>query len=193
MIFSQAKDSLRKRLLERRKRLSFEEVHRLSSAIQRRFLDIDLFVSAQRIALYASFQNEVLTDTIFSEAKKTCKEVFYPRVTRDNGAGLSFYRVDTLDELCPGSYTILEPPPDGIRVDPEDFDLIVVPGVGFDTAGGRLGYGKGYYDRILRCVRCPAVALAFDFQVLDEPIPLEDHDIRVDAIVTERRFLDNIS
>ena len=68
------------------------------------------------------------------------------------------------------------------------FDLMAVPGVVFDENGGRIGYGKGYYDRILSEARCRVVALAFDFQVLTE-VPSEEHDMTVDALVTETRII----
>ena len=69
-------------------------------------------------------------------------------------------------------------------------DMVVLPLAGFDVAGHRLGYGKGHYDRVLSRLHADGrrpylVGLAFDIQQVD-PIPFEDHDIRLDMVVTER-------
>ena len=70
---------------------------------------------------------------------------------------------------------------------PESFDLVIVPGVAFDRQGGRLGYGKGYYDRFLDQSHAFRLALAFDFQLL-ETVPTEIHDVPMDGILTENGF-----
>ncbi|MBI5560037.1 MAG: 5-formyltetrahydrofolate cyclo-ligase [Deltaproteobacteria bacterium] len=195
MVNTVTKESLRAELLGRRSRLSFEEVYRLSLMIQKRFTAMREFRSAKRLVIYSSFRNEVLTDEIFLRAVGEGKEVYFPRVVRLAPSGakgaphLSFYMVKDRRELSPGSYNILEPPHGGVEAGPEAFDCAVVPGVAFDTSGTRLGYGKGYYDRVLTRTRCPVVALAFGFQCLAEALPSEPHDVRVDSIVTENKVL----
>jgi 5-formyltetrahydrofolate cyclo-ligase len=69
--------------------------------------------------------------------------------------------------------------------------MFILPGLAFDMQGGRLGYGAGVYDAILSQARkrAPKIALCYDWQVLEEPLPLEAHDIRLDWIVTERRVI----
>ncbi len=169
--------------------MAFEEVYRLSGRVQKRFLESDLFSSAGSFSLYSSFQNEVLTDEIFQRAVKEGREVAYPRVIRGGKRHLAFFKVTDLKDLSFGSYEILEPAEREIRAEPGSFGLVVVPGVAFDLKGGRLGYGKGYYDMALKGLTCQIVALAYEFQVLKEEIPVEPHDIRVTAIVTEKRVL----
>ena len=186
MTASKIKEQMRKDLLARRGRLGFEEVYGLSLRIQRRFVATEEFRSAKKLALYSSFRNEVLTDEIFLRALEEKKEVYFPRVIKE-GPHLAFYRVNGKEELSPGSYNILEPPRGGFESLMEEFDCAIVPGVAFDAMGGRLGYGRGYYDRILVRAKCPTVALAFSFQILSEPLPSEVHDVRVDSIVTEKR------
>lgn len=182
------KDRLRTELLEMRREMAFEEVYRVSLKIQKRFLESAFFRSARMLSLYSSFQNEVLTDDIFKRAVEDEKEVFYPRVIRGGGRHLAFFKVGHLMELSPGSYEIPEPGEKEERGEPGSFDLVVVPGVAFDPEGARLGYGKGYYDRALKGLKCNIVALAYDFQVVKE-IPVEPHDVRVSAIVTEKRVI----
>ena len=185
---SAAKEQLRKRLLEARRRMSFEDVYRASSRIQKRFVESPYFSRARRVALYSSFANEPLTDEIFIRAAKLGKEVFYPRVIKGM-KHLEFHRVISMDELAPGSYEILEPAQKDTAQDPASFDLIAVPGVAFDRNGARIGYGKGYYDRALTEARCPIVALAYEFQVIGGMIPAEGHDVNVTAIFTEKRTI----
>ncbi|MEE9614474.1 MAG: 5-formyltetrahydrofolate cyclo-ligase [Thermodesulfobacteriota bacterium] len=183
------KESLRKEFLGKRCRLSFEEVFRASSLVQKRFMETREFGGARRIALYSSFRNEVLTDDILSRAVEGGKEVFFPRVV-SSGPHLAFFRVTDREELSPGSYDILEPPDGGTEAPPSGFDCVVVPGAAFDMTGARLGYGKGYYDRVLAKVRCPVVGLSFDFQILEEgEMPTEPHDVRVGSVVTESRVI----
>lgn len=187
---SAKKELLRKRLLEERRSMPFEAVYELSLRAQKRLLSSAFFTEAGKVALYCSFQNEVLTDEVFERARALGKEVFFPRVTASGKGGrLEFFRVGRLSELAPGAYEIPEPAAGAETVDPASFDLIVMPGVAFDEAGGRLGFGKGYYDMALEGAAGRKVALAYEFQVLKEMIPVEPHDIAVSAVVTEGRVI----
>ena len=167
-------------------KMPFEEVFELSSRIQESFISTPEFKDSKRIALYASFRNEVLTDDILTAAVKQRKEVFFPKLV--SPGKIVFLAVRAKTELFQGSHDIPEPLAGGRPESVETFDLMVAPGVVFDENGGRIGYGKGYYDRILCEARCRVVALAFDFQVREE-VPCEEHDMTVDAIVTERRIV----
>ncbi len=185
------KAALRALVQEMRRSMAFEDVLAKSLEAQRRLAASSFFRDARRLALYASFSNEVLTDELLKAALRDGKEVSYPLVARDNPRRLKFYRVSSVDELGPGSYDIREPKPrSGGEVEISGLDLVVVPGVAFDRAGARLGYGKGYYDMALKGAACPVVALAYDFQVLDEEIPAEAHDVPVGAVVTEKRIVE---
>ncbi len=183
------KERLRTEVLEMRRSMAFEVVFALSGKVQKRFIESEFYVSAGSFSLYSSFQNEVLTDEIFQRAVKAGKKVAYPRVIRGGKRHLAFFRVRDLMDLAVGSYDIPEPGESETMAEPGAFDLVVVPGVAFDMKGGRLGYGKGYYDRALKGLNCPVVALAYEFQVLKEEIPVEPHDVGVTAIVTEKRVL----
>src|SRR3990170_3117847 len=161
------KERLRKRFLEIRRELSFEEVYRLSARVQERFLLTPGYRRSRHLCLYSSFQNEVLTEEILRRAVSDGKDVYYPSVVRGI-RHLEFYRVKDPGELSPGSYDIPEPRHRESGASPGVFDLVVVPGVVFDLRGARLGFGKGYYDRALREAGCAVVALAYEFQVLGE-------------------------
>jgi len=183
-----AKENLRKELLEMRRSMAFEEVFALSGKVQNRFIESEFYASAISFSLYSSFQNEVLTDEIFQKAVKAGKKVAYPRVIKGGKRHLAFFSVRDLKDLAIGSYDIPEPVEEGTAAEPATFDLVVVPGVAFDMRGGRLGYGKGYYDRALKDLGCPIIALAYEFQILKDDLPVEPHDVDVAAIVTEKRI-----
>lgn len=187
---SALKKRLRSHYLEKRREMSFEDVWRLSAVIQKRFLESPIYRQSGRIALYSSFRNEVLTDELFRKAIADCKEVCYPRVGRSPGRHLVFHMVHDLKSLVPGAYDIPEPADGGCAVDPASLDLIVVPGVAFDGFGARVGYGNGYYDIALHGCVARVVALAYEFQVLKEIIPVEAHDVCVSAIFTEKRVVE---
>jgi 5-formyltetrahydrofolate cyclo-ligase len=182
-----SKEQLRKSTLELRRRMTFTEVSALSSRVQSRFMAGSVFASSARLALYSSFSNEVLTDTLFMGALDGSKEVYYPKVL---AGGLEFLRVMDLDDLTPGTNEILEPQEGLDRGGLESLDLVVVPGIAFDTSGVRIGYGKGHYDRVLKGLKCPIVAFAYELQVMDAAIPVEAHDVRVTLIVTEERIIE---
>jgi 5-formyltetrahydrofolate cyclo-ligase len=92
-------------------------------------------------------------------------------------------------DLATGKFGILEPRPEAIRPAALDqIGAVLVPGLAFDGTGNRLGRGFGHFDRLLRQTSGVKIALAFDFQVLDE-VPAEAHDVRLDFIVTETRVV----
>ena len=184
---SASKEQLRKRTLELRRRMTFSEVSALSSRVQSRFMAEPLFRSSARLALYSGFSNEVLTDTLFMGALDGGKEVYYPKIL---AGGLEFLRVLDLDDLTPGTNEILEPQEGLDRAGLESLDLVIVPGIAFDSSGVRIGYGKGHYDRILKGLKCPIVAFAYELQITPGAIPAEVHDVRVTAIVTEERTIE---
>jgi 5-formyltetrahydrofolate cyclo-ligase len=137
------------------------------------------------VALYAPIHNEVETDALLVAAFAGERQICYPRV---DGESLVFIVITSPDDLVGGAFGILEPTGDKI-VAPGDIDLAVVPGVGFDRSGYRLGYGGGYYDRAISAGRPNLLAgLAFDFQLV-EKLPAEDHDICLDLAVTNTEML----
>jgi 5-formyltetrahydrofolate cyclo-ligase len=123
------------------------------------------------------------------EALRSGKKIVVPWCN-DQGE-LELFHLTSMDELAVGMYKILEPKPElrqlpGKQVRAEDLDVVMVPGVAFDRRGGRMGHGKGYYDKLLQHARpdAPLVALAFECQLFPE-IPVAPHDIFMDKIITE--------
>ena len=181
------KKSLRRAMLDRRSALSFDEWALMSGAIQRRFLDSELFLGATVVALYAPVRREVDTSIVRSEALAAGKTILLPVVV---GETLLFREISGDDDLVGGAFGIAEPRNECPEWQPGEADCIIVPGVAFDQSGRRIGYGKGYYDRTLHRLegRGRLVGFGFDFQLVAEIVG-EPHDVALDLIITERRIL----
>lgn len=180
------KKPIRAALLAQRKHLSLDTCLHQSLVVQEQFLQLPEFAAARTLALYSPILNEVFTEEVFAQARKLGKRVVFPRV---QGPEMQFFEVAGHEELQAGNFGILEP--QGAQPVPiAELDLLVVPGVAFDQAGHRLGYGKGYYDRLLpqRSPHCCMVGFCFEFQLVAS-LPAEAHDIRMDLLVTEQRTL----
>lgn len=157
-----------------------------SSRIQQTLVEQAEFIAADSLGLYSSIRNEVFTEQVFAVARAGRKTVVYPKICEENA--LDFFEVTDLGQLRPGTFGI--PEPDGCRRIPvRSLDLIVLPGVAFDLSGYRLGYGKGFYDRVLHDQKLSTlIGIAFEWQLI-ESLPNEIHDIRMDMVITEERVL----
>lgn len=182
------KRSLRSQLLAQRRALGHAEWLTSSQAAQRNLLALEEYQRAECIALYAPAHNETDTAELLKNAIEAGKRVLYPAVC---GTGMVFRLVEGPHSLQRGAFGILEPRAIGNDHQADHADLIVVPGVAFDLSGHRIGYGKGFYDRFLQHPGCRAhlVGLCHDFQLLDNTIPGEQHDIPMEIIVTDKRIV----
>ena len=116
------------------------------------------------------------------------KRVALPKV---KGMELELYEIGNFDlDVAPGAWGIPEPE-HGRPVKIEDIGLIVVPGAAFDESGNRIGYGAGFYDKLLLSYRGRTAALAFELQIVTA-VPADPHDIPVQKIVTEKRVIDAV-
>jgi 5-formyltetrahydrofolate cyclo-ligase len=181
------------RRLIRAKRRRLPELARLanSGSIWERIVDLPSYQRARVLLGYMAFDHEVLTDGLMQQAMASGKRVVLPMVLRDRQE-MALYVIDDLRrDVAPGYRGILEPQPRPTHaVAPETLDLALIPGVAFDMRGGRLGFGFGFYDRLLRRLPrdIPTIGLAFDFQVIPR-LPVEAHDMLLTAIVTEHRVI----
>jgi 5-formyltetrahydrofolate cyclo-ligase len=160
----------------------------LSRAICEKFTALPEYAAAQTVMYYVDVRSEVRTRHYLATALTHGKRIVVPYCIDGE---LELFHLESMDELEIGAYKILEPRKDLREVDakhvqPEDLDLIMVPGVAFDRRGARMGHGFGYYDKLLEHARpdCPLIALAFECQFFDE-IPTQAHDVYMDKILTE--------
>jgi 5-formyltetrahydrofolate cyclo-ligase len=181
------KDALRK--LAHANRNAQENKDDLSRRIVGAFMSLPEYAVAETVMFYIDVRSEVRTRHDLELALQSGKTIVIPWCNAEGE--LELFRLDAMDELEVGMYKILEPRTElrslaEKQVNVESLDLIMVPGVGFDRRGGRMGHGKGYYDKLLQHARrnTPLVALAFECQVFDE-IPVADHDIFMDKLITE--------
>ena len=183
------KQELRRTLLKMREKLPKKEFFEKSKSIKNKLFEMNEFKEADYILFYVSYDNEVYTHDMIKECISYKKKIIVPISNKQNRS-LILSKLDDWSNLEPGFYGILEPRKDKIKEIPiDDIDLIIVPGVGFDEKGNRIGHGKGYYDNLLRNSKdAMHIGLAFEFQIV-EAIPAEKHDISVDRIITEKRII----
>ena len=155
---------------------------RSDALILKTLLDRKEIRAAKTICTYVSTSEEVDTIRIILAFIKKAKRVVVPKVKHDE---LVLYRIDSLDDFVPGSFGVLEPKAVCQQVSVSIIDVFIVPGITFDKKGYRLGWGKGYYDRLLATVSVPKIGLAYAFQI----VPRLDHatyDIPMDTVITEK-------
>ncbi|MCM1126760.1 MAG: 5-formyltetrahydrofolate cyclo-ligase [Lachnospiraceae bacterium] len=183
-----SKQSIRNRYLSMRNNLSVNERLTKSRKIWELLKKEPAYRDAEAVLVYMDYRSEVMTTGLVEELlADPAKRVFAPRVL---GMNIRFYEIETLEELEPGYQGIREPAERKERL----FDhalaeelksLILIPGAVFDRQRGRMGYGKGFYDRFLKEYKeLSGAALAFECQIAKN-VPMEEHDIRPDIIVTE--------
>jgi 5-formyltetrahydrofolate cyclo-ligase len=179
------KRRLRRSLSQGRRAVSADEAARVAEQIAARLLAEVVVRRARRVALYAALPDEVPSRPLFDALATLHKTLLLPRVLRENE--LAFAVVTDWSALRPGRYGVLEPPVLAVTIEPEEGDLVLVPGVAFDRAGNRLGRGKGCYDRAFPpgAARPPLLmGVAYDLQLVDA-VPHAARDRRMDAVVTQ--------
>ena len=185
------KDEIRLEMREKRKTITKEERLEAGKEISRKLIesDISLVVRASCIALYLSTPHEIPTRYIARAIWEASREIAVPYWSKTNNK-YKFTRMTPTSKRSPGKLGIREPRK-RIPIAPLDIDAFIIPGLAFDAQGGRLGFGAGIYDEILSQSRksAPKIALCYDWQVMDEPLPLETHDICMDWIVTDKRVI----
>ena len=164
--------------------------------IVNRYLDSEYFKKSDIIFAYSSMEDEIPTERIIQTALESGKRVALPKVISSvsDGAMMEFLLVDGDTLYINGVYGIMEPEC-GERVSPaggNDRIEILIPGLCFDLAKNRIGYGGGYYDRYLSQLdreKFHITALAYEYQIF-EAIPTDEYDSKVDLVITENRWIE---
>jgi 5-formyltetrahydrofolate cyclo-ligase len=149
------------------------------------------FSSAEIVCSYVDFRDEVETTELLAELLQEGRRVAVPVQLRGAARPLLFVEIRSLAELERSHFGILQPPVAADRLVPTaTIPLFLVPGLAFDPAGRRLGYGLGCYDRAFADAAPGAlkVGLAFEVQIL-ERVPADPHDVPMDFVVTEDRVI----
>lgn len=181
----QRKQKLRSQFRRRRDGLDEKAAFQSSARVCRRLANSSHMSSVRRLGGYAALGNEVDVRPFLRDCEARGVDVFLPRVT---GPGqMEFCQVHDWNALRIGSFGIEEPT--GPAVPTDQIDTFLVPALAFDLQGGRLGFGKGYYDRILPPIgEAIAVGVGHHWQLCEEPLPTEAHDRPMDHVVTDRSW-----
>ena len=170
-----------------------EVVSRMATA---RLLSMPEYQNARCVLWYVDVRDELRTQqAIAEELKRGSGEGRTIAVPYCRGDELEIFRLHGMEDLAVGKFGILEPRVElrgdsGRLIEPQEIELVVVPGVAFDPQGGRLGHGRGFYDRLLAQVgrETVLVGLAFECQLVCE-IPLAEHDVSMDWVVTPHQTI----
>lgn len=181
------KSSLRSNYLMARRTIPERTRAQSDASIAGALRAFPLFAEASLVLTYVSRAAEVSTLGLIDELLAEGRRVAVPRVSASAHA-MTFHEIFSLDELAPGALRILEPPADAPALtDPARLagSVCLVPGLVFDGAGHRVGYGGGYYDRFLALYPGDKIGLARTTMLSSNPLPSDAHDVPVDFIATE--------
>lgn len=183
------KKEIRQQMLQKRNCLSGDEQKIYSDKIAQFILKSSIYQNCKNICIYQAFRNEVSCDKIMEQAFKEDKNVFVP-VTNEESKTMEFYQVTKTTEWRNGAYGISEPVLSDTTPVLKEPALILMPGLVFDKNKHRIGYGGGYYDKYLSVhTKHTKIALCYHFQIIEENLPFEEHDILPDYIVTDEGIL----
>lgn len=173
------KQELRQAIRAQKRAMTEEDILRRSEILAEKFARSDAYRAAKTIYGYLPYNQEVRTVPMLRRALEEGKRVAVPKVYGDD---MKFIYLDDLSQVAKGYAGIPEPVADG-PVAQDETALVLMPGLAFDRAGHRIGYGGGFYDKFLaREPHHPTVALCYDFQVMDR-LETEEFDIPVDLVI----------
>ncbi len=179
----ESKRDIRKRVLDKRNFITREEWEENSHRIFKKVVAHPFFLDADSIYCYLDYRNEVGTKEMIEYAWMMGKKVAVPRISGDR---MTFHYIESFEDTSLGYGGIMEPKE--IKSAEEKSVLVILPGVAFDRAKHRIGYGKGFYDRYLAAnPSYHTLALAFELQ-MTEHIPADEYDICPEQIITEEHI-----
>jgi len=183
-----SKEKTRKEKLSERASLPEDLRETKSHEIRQKLSKLPEFIDAKSVFIYVSANNEVDTEPIIMEMLKAGKRVLVPAIDAEKREIIASELLD-FEELGRGMFGIMEPKKEFLRRTPtKKIDIAIIPGIAFDKNGNRIGYGHGYFDRFLKNVESPIVALAYDFQLVPRITP-DIYDIKVNKILTESKVV----
>lgn len=162
-----------------------------TSAIEDRLFEFANFLESKIALIYINGEHEVPTENIIKRCYTYNKIVVLPAFDSEH-LKMNLMKVDNFpQELIPGPRGVLEPDASRCKIVPLDrVDIAIIPGIAFDEKGGRIGTGRGYYDRLIPrlAITTRKVALTIEEQIVPQ-IPMESHDKHVDIIITDKRII----
>ncbi|WP_027108946.1 5-formyltetrahydrofolate cyclo-ligase [Lacticigenium naphthae] len=182
------KNECRKQMMKRLTSMTREEREEIETSIHRNLFSSSLWKNAKVIGVTISNNGEWDTHRIIRQGWIEGKKVAVPK-TVPQSKKLEFYLIEDFSQTEKGFYQLIEPLPEKTeKISKQNIDLLIVPGVIYNSSGYRIGFGGGYYDRFLMDFPQTTVSLLSVHQ-LNEKIPIEAHDIPVDYLILEERIL----
>ncbi|MBR5314665.1 MAG: 5-formyltetrahydrofolate cyclo-ligase [Clostridia bacterium] len=183
----EVKNSIRTEYKAKRKLINAEQKAEMDEAICKRFLSLSSYRFADTVLLFAPLQNEINTYPIAQDALAKGKKLAFPRCIEGND--MVYHYVNSLDQLKPGKYGIMEPSDDlPLFNNDGGHTVCILPAIVYDKKGYRLGYGKGYYDRFLSSFKGVKVGLVYNDFIINE-VPIGRYDLPSDIVITEKRVI----
>lgn len=176
------KHEIRERNKTLRRQMSRDDIETKSQAAAEVFLKSELYAASKQIMLYMPLGNELNLTAVKKAALADGKGVVLP-VTEKNSGIITPICVNENTVFEKGSFSVMEPQSTEIA-DMTKTDVVLVPGIAFDKSGARIGFGKGCYDMLLEHYNGIKIGVCYEFQLQNE-IPKELHDIKMDYILTE--------
>lgn len=181
-----AKEALRRRMSQLRRALPEAQRRSHAAAMAAQLVAHEAFRAARVVLAYSPLRFEMSTAELIEAALVAGKAVALPRVHSDTHT-FSVHRYRAGDALAESGHLIAEPLPDAPELALDEVSLVLVPGLAFDAHGQRLGFGQGYYDRMLpRMPNAIRVGLCYELSLLPE-VPHAEHDVPMQLVATERR------
>ncbi len=178
--------ALRRQMRARRAALDEDAQSRAAQEAARRILALPAYREAKVVLAYAAARGELSLAPVIADVLSGGRMLALPRC---EGPGrMTARRVRAMGELSPGAFGLPEPGEGSEVILPQDVGLVLVPGIAFDRAGGRIGQGGGYYDRFLPGTRAVRVGVCHDFALIDD-VQARAHDARMDAVVTPQETI----
>ena len=180
------KDSIRDKNIKKRKALRPRIIKETGERMMLSFLNSEL-LSFESFMSYYPVNNEAPVIPIIESLLSKGKKVFMPGTCDDDS--LEVLAFSGFTDMTVGKYNIPEPA-GHVVCNPDDIDVVLVPGVAFDRRGGRIGYGKGCYDKFLEGRNVVKVGICYGFQIMKSGLPGESHDIEMDFLLTEKGLIE---
>ncbi|EKD48068.1 MAG: hypothetical protein ACD_65C00133G0001 [uncultured bacterium] len=181
------KQKIREEVKRKRHSLGLLKKISLNKKIRANLENLQDFKNAKTILIYTSMKDEVDTLKIIKKHFKE-KRLILPTVCKDSNT-LKLYHLENLKELKKGYQGILEIPHCTKNTTlPSEIELCIIPGLAFDLNGNRIGYGKGFFDSLLKNIHAKKIALAYDFQIY-ETLPCHEDDVPINSIITESQII----
>lgn len=183
------KKTLRKKLKATLENIDNDKRREVTHKLLTQLIHSDLWNQAQTVGVTVSGGFEWDTISIIEQGWKDGKTIVVPKCIPEIRQ-LDFYQIDNFEQLEDSFYNLREPNPlITTKVEKQDIDLLIVPGIGFDKRGFRIGFGGGYYDRFLANFPNKTVSICYSKQLIDK-FPNEPYDMPVQTILTENGFVD---